>query len=229
VAWIYDPNAASWPGSDGNNNPPYWYSNTCTNQQVVNDMFSKALRSLTGKDTDAAAWDAIFRNFNQQIGKGNVGYTQGEKIAIKINLTLMYSNPSDSSKPTSLNSQIDESPQLTIALLKQLTNVAGVAPGNISIGDPGQEMPNYWYNMVGPNCPGVVYLTRPGTTFSGRTNVAYDTTSPFYWSDPTSSHFSGVTNQDYIPTHFSQAAYFIDFPTLKSHNDGGITVCGKNH
>ncbi len=229
VAWIYDPNAAIWPGSDGNNYSPYWYSNTCTNQQVVNDMFSKALRSLTGKNTDSAAWDAIFRNFNQQIGKGNVGYTQGEKIAIKINFTLMYSNPSDSNKPTSLLSEIDESPQLTIALLKQLTNVAGVSPNNISIGDPGKEMPNYWYNMVGPNCPGVVYLTRPGTSFTGRTNVAYDTTSPFYWSDPTSSHFSGVTNQDYIPTHFSQAAYFIDFPTLKSHNDGGITICGKNH
>jgi hypothetical protein len=35
--------------------------------------------------------------------------------------------------------------------------------------------------------------------------------------------------QDKIPTHFSQADYLINFPILKSHNDGGITVGGKNH
>jgi sugar lactone lactonase YvrE len=35
--------------------------------------------------------------------------------------------------------------------------------------------------------------------------------------------------QDYIPTHFAQSDYFINFPVLKSHNDGGITIGGKNH
>jgi hypothetical protein len=82
VAWIYDSNATSWTGSDGNTLPPYWHSNTCTNQAVVNQMLSKALRALTGKSTDYAAWDAIFRNFNKRMGRGDVGYQPGEKIAI---------------------------------------------------------------------------------------------------------------------------------------------------
>jgi sugar lactone lactonase YvrE len=228
VAWIYDPNATSWTGADGNTYPPYWFSNTCTNQQVVNDMFSKAIRSLTGKATDYAAWDAIFRNFNQRMGRGGTGYTKGEKIAIKVNFTLSYENNPTGERSSFLYDQIDESPQLTIALLKQLTNVAGVNPNDISIGDPGRIMPNFWYNMVGPNCPNVIYLTNPNYPLSGRTVVASDTNAPFYWSDPITSRVTGK-NQDYIPTHFAQATYFINFPTLKSHDSSGITVCGKNH
>ncbi len=228
VAWIHDPNATSWTGSDNDTSPPYWYSNTCTNQDVVNEMLSKALRSLTGRSTDYAAWDAIFRNFNRRMGRGNVGYTPGEKIAIKVNFTLSYENKPTGERSSFIYDQIDESPQLAIALLKQLTDVAGVAAEDISIGDPGRIMPNFWYNMVGPNCPGVVYLTNPNYPLSGRTLVTYDTSAPFYWSDPITSRVTGKT-QDYIPTHFAQATYFINFPTLKSHDTAGITVCGKNH
>ncbi|MDD5327747.1 MAG: SMP-30/gluconolactonase/LRE family protein [Phycisphaerae bacterium] len=228
VAWIHDANATSWTGSNGDTSPPYWHSDTCTNQQVVDEMLSKAIRSITGKSTDYAAWDAIFRSFNQGMGKGDVGYTPGEKIAIKANFTLMNSNPSTGIKPTDCLDQIDNSPQLAIALLKQLTDVAGVAAGDISIGDPGRMMSNQWYDIVGPNCPGVVYLKNPGYSLYGRTNVTYDTSAPFYWSDPVTSRVTGKT-QDYIPTHFAQAEYFINFPILKSHDTGGITVCGKNN
>jgi hypothetical protein len=228
VAWIYDPNATNWTGFG----PPYWYDDTCTDQAVVDDMLSKAVRALTGKGSDAEAWDAIFRSFNQHQGKGDVGYTPGEKIAIKINFVLMY-NVNDGAKPSSWwdnrHNQIDNSPQLARALLKQLIDVAGVSPNDISIGDPSQGMPNYWYNMVSAQCPGVIYLTKPHYTLAGRTTVTFDHNAPFYWSDPVSSHFNGVTRQDYIPTHFAQADYFINFPILKSHNDSAITLSGKNH
>jgi hypothetical protein len=228
VAWIHDPNATSWPGGANPFSLPYWWDSNCINQEVVTEMLSKALRALTGKSTDADAWDAIFRNFNQQKGNGDVGYTAGEKIAIKINWVLS-NNATTMEKTAPYLDRIDNSPQLAIALLKQLTDVAGVSPGNISIGDPGRVMPNYWFNMVEPNCPGVVYLTVGGYAGSGRTIVTYDYSAPFYWSDPCAAHWSGVTNQDYIPTHFAQADYFINFAILKSHNDGGITVCGKNN
>jgi hypothetical protein len=191
-------------------------------------MFSKAIRALTGRDNDANAWDAIFKQFNQQIGRGYVGYTQGEKIAIKINFVLMVGNDSGT-KSSSYVDDIDNSPQVAIALLNQLINAAGVDPCNICIGDPSECMPDYWYNMVEPNCPGVVYLTKAGYPLSGRTTVASDPCAPFYWSDPCAAHWTGVTNQDYIPTHFSQATYFIDFAILKSHNSSGITLCGKNN
>ena len=46
-------------------------------------MLSKGIRSLVGKETDAAAWDAIFRYFNQKHNKGDIGYQTEEKIFIK--------------------------------------------------------------------------------------------------------------------------------------------------
>ena len=63
----------------------YWWEPNHTSQTVVNEMVSKSLRALTGKSTDYAAWDSIFRYFNQQHGKGDVGYQPGEKIMIKVN------------------------------------------------------------------------------------------------------------------------------------------------
>jgi hypothetical protein len=55
VAWIHDPNAANWPGADGNTNPPYWHSDTCTDPQAVNAMLSKGLRAMTGQTSDYMA------------------------------------------------------------------------------------------------------------------------------------------------------------------------------
>ncbi|MEJ2648569.1 MAG: DUF362 domain-containing protein, partial [Sedimentisphaerales bacterium] len=102
-----------------------------------------------------------------------------------------------------------------------------VEPGDISIGDPSSYMPNYWYDMVESKCPGVVYLTRSGSNLYGRTPVTYDHSAPFYWSDPVTSRVQGRT-QDYIPTQFAQARYFINFAILKSHTQNGITVTAKN-
>ncbi|MBN1391310.1 MAG: SMP-30/gluconolactonase/LRE family protein, partial [Sedimentisphaerales bacterium] len=226
VAWIRDANATNWSGGT---TAPFPYENICTDQAVVNEMFSKGIRALAGEYTDADAWDAVFRNFNQRMGKGDVGYTPGEKIAIKINFVLMYSHPSNGEMPDSVRDQISNSPQLAIALLKQLIDVVGVSPGDISIGDAQMMMPNHWYNMVYAQCPGVVYMTRAGVSHDGRTAVTLDYSAPFYWSDPCAAHWSGVTQQDYIPTHLAQSDYFINFPILKSHNSGGITVSGKNH
>lgn len=226
VAWIHEANAATWPGDDEVTTPPYWYSDTSTNPLVVNDMMSRALRALAGADSDYAAWDAIFHNFNERMGKGDVGYQPGEKIAIKINFVLTLSASNGNKSASSLD-QIDCSPQLAIALLKQLTDVAGVEPGDISIGDPSSYMPNYWYDMVESKCPGVVYLTRSGSNLYGRTPVTYDHSAPFYWSDPVTSRVQGRT-QDYIPTQFAQARYFINFAILKSHTQNGITVTAKN-
>jgi sugar lactone lactonase YvrE len=226
VAWIHNPDATSWPHGDNITSTPYWHNSI--DQDVVNQMFSEGIRALTGKTNDYEAWDAIFRNFNQRMGKGNVGYTPGEKIAIKINWVLMVGK-NNGTKDSWYYDQIDNSPQLAIAMLRQLIDNAGVNPGDISIGDPQNTMADYWYNMVYAQCPGVVYLIKSGVSLSGRTSVAYDYSAPLYFSDPCAAHWSGVTNQDYIPNYFAQSDYFINFPILKSHNSAGITVSAKNH
>ena len=59
VVWIHDPNATDW---DGYSSPEHWYDDNHTNQAVVDRMVSRAIRGLAGEGSDAAAWDAIFRN-----------------------------------------------------------------------------------------------------------------------------------------------------------------------
>jgi len=229
VAWIHDPDATDWVYTDVEQTE-HWYEHEHSDQAVVSRMFSKAIRALTGEKTDTAAWDAIFREFNQRHGRGDVGYRAGEKIGIKINHTLscgadaeiMDKNPWWGSNYMNF---IDNSPQLTIALLRQLIDNAGVAPNDISIGDPGRIMPNYWYDMVEPNCPGVVYIARAGG--KGRTQSQWSAVE-FDWSDPCSARTSHVTEQDHIPVCFAGSDYFINFPVLKSHGMGGVTICGKN-
>ncbi len=81
VTWMWDANATSWDGSSN-----YWWSDAYNNQATVDSMLSKSLLALTGEITDAGAWAALFKYFNEQHGRGSVGYTSGEKIAIKINL-----------------------------------------------------------------------------------------------------------------------------------------------
>ena len=84
VVWIHNPDATDETCSNRRND--YWYMDSNTNQEVVNKMVSDALQKLTGKSSDAEAWDAIFHYYNSNHGKGDVGYTAGEKFVIKINL-----------------------------------------------------------------------------------------------------------------------------------------------
>ena len=220
VVWVHDPNATDW---DGYTSPEHWFESAHTNQAVVNNMVSRAVRSLAGESTDAAAWDAIFRYFNNNRGKGDIGYQPGEKIGIKVNLTLTHNaDPVTFEKSSGYINNIDNSPQMTLALLRQLVNIAGVQQSDITIGDPTKIMPNYYYNMLYSEFPNVCYMANLGGL--GRTQAQFSDV-PFYWSTPDANG----TKQDFIPVSFAGADYFINFAILKSHNDSGVTLCAKNH
>jgi hypothetical protein len=220
VVWIHDANATDW---DGYHSPEHWYDSEHTDQAVVHRMVSRAIRALAGESTDVAAWDAVFRQFNRAQGRGDVGYTSGEKIAVKINNTLCYNASSSTFEQRSSNkNRIDNSPQLTVALLWQLVNVVGVDETDITIGDPGRITPNFLYDIVQPRFPNVCYMANLGG--KGRTRAEFSDV-PFYWS--TAAAYG--KKQDYVPRSFAKADYLINFAVLKTHDTGGITVCGKNH
>ena len=46
-------------------------------------MLSRAVRWLAGAPGEAEAWDALIRHFNRTAGRGDVGYTAGEKVVVK--------------------------------------------------------------------------------------------------------------------------------------------------
>ena len=220
VVWIHEPNATDW---DGYESPDHWYDNGHTDQAMVSEMVSRAIRGLAGKRADEEAWDAIFRHFNASRGKGDVGYTTGEKIAIKINNTLCHNaDPITFEQKSSNKNRIDNSPQITIALLWQLVNIVGVNEPDITIGDPTRITPNFYYDIVHSEFPDVCYMANLGGW--GRTQTEFSGVE-FHWS----TRAADGKKQDYIPRSFAEADYFINFAILKSHDSAGITVCAKNH
>jgi hypothetical protein len=80
VVWAHNPDATDW---EGPGNGHLWQPEH-TNQAVCDKMMSQTIRTLTGKNNDAAAWDAIFRYHNKARNKGDIGYKPGEKITIKV-------------------------------------------------------------------------------------------------------------------------------------------------
>lgn len=222
VAWVHDSSATDW---DGYASAEHWYQPQCTDQVVVEQMLADVILAVAGGETLPESWDAIFRYYNQDKEKGDVGYLTGEKIAIKCNfvtcnITVGNVDETTFEKESMLNN-VDTSPQMILSLLRQLVYDAGVDPCDISIGDPTCLTPNYLYDMIYAEFPEVRHISVLGG--SGRTAADYSEV-PFYWSTINADH----TTQDYLPISFAEAEYFINFSTLKGHS-AGITLAGKNH
>ncbi len=221
VVWVHDPNATNWEGP-GHGHP--WEAEH-TDPAACDRMMSRAVRELTGEPTDAKAWDALFRFHNKTHNKGDVGYTAGQKIAIKVNFVgFIRTGDGVDSQTYSIAGQQDymnTSPQIIAALLRQLTQVAGVRQADIGVGDGSALFPNEYYGQLHRQFPDVKYLDGKGG--SGRT--LWDlSTVPLYWS----CRPQGV-REDFIPRAFAEAQYLINLATLKGHTGAGVTLCAKNH
>ncbi len=223
VVWVHDPDATDWEGPASGES--CWESDN-TDQAVIDDMMSKAIRWLAEKSTESDAWDALFGNFNMERGNGDRGYQSGEKIVIKVNLTDCNAawGPDRETRDRTqhLDKAGDTNPQVILALLRHLVNVVGVDQADISVGDTVSFFPNQWYTYLSPEFPNVRYLDHYG--FTGRTAVQKSTVA-FYWS----TEAAHGKLQDYVPLSYAEADYLINIPVLKVHAFGGITVCAKNH
>ncbi|MCJ7693676.1 MAG: DUF362 domain-containing protein [Sedimentisphaerales bacterium] len=220
VVWVHDPNASDWAGAGEG----YWFDDSITNPDICKGMLSSALQNLSGSASNTAAWDDLFRYFNQQKGKGDIGYQAGEKIIIKLNFVIFH-----------LNGNIDEngdqiggfnccfnSPQMVLALIGQLVNRVGVDPCDITVGSTLDGMPSQFYNPIQAQFPGVVCLNFDGLL--GRTKAVRSTTDFLHWSAPGAhSYVEGV------PICFAEAEYLVNFALLKGHPSAGITACAKNN
>jgi hypothetical protein len=212
VVWVRDSSAVNQQYT--NQSSTYWWQDANANQTLVNGMVSKALTTLTGKASDSEAWDAIFRYYNQTHGRGDVGYTAGEKIVMKINLN---NGTSGSSYTRTNNRPLDTSPQIVYAVLDQLVHNAGVAQADIGFGDPGRNVDNIFWDKFHQTFPDVKYWGNG----NGRTPIVQSSTPVFMNSDG--------TMQNYLPTCYLEATYMINIPILKQHHRAGISLTSKNH
>ena len=225
VGWVHDPAVTDWAGPGQG----HWWEGSHTKQDVADRMMSSAVRSLTGKNRDTQAWDALFRHFNQTRGQGNAGYKPGEKITIKVNLVGCIVTAAGAVDPVSYDmvrtlDYMNTSPQMMVALLRQLVHAAGVRQSDISIGDPLTLFPNQYYEICHREFPEVHYLDHNGGSVGHPRTKVEPSAVPFYWS----SRPAGKS-QDYFPTAYVEARYFINMANLKSHTLAGVTLCAKNH
>lgn len=215
VVWIHNPEATNENCRNRTND--YWSDDKNTDQTVVNAMLSEALQALSGTNSDNAAWDALFRDFNVSFGKGDVGYQATEKIVIKINLNSNGCGNTSNNYERWNYKTVDTSPQLIYALLDQLINMAGVPQANIGIGDPGRNVDDLIWDKCHAEFPDVEYWGKA----NGRTKIERTTTQKIHTSDGSMS--------DYLPQCYVDAAYMINVPVFKKHHRGGISVSSKNH
>jgi len=222
VVWVHEPNATSWDGVTG-----YWWEPNSTDQEIVDNMMSQAIRDLAGNANIADAWDELFRYFNQNHDKGDVGYQAGEKITIKLNMVACIWTTGSIDPCTYVQDNyidcLNCDPHTIVSLLRQLVNIVGVDQNDISIGDTLALWPQHYWSYCHSEFPNVHYLDYYG--YLGRTAVQPSGVQ-VYWSKP------GVDFNDYLPDYapqsYVQADYLINLASLKGHSTG-VTLCAKNH
>jgi hypothetical protein len=215
VVWVHDPDATSWDGKTGS-----WWDDRNLDQQAVDAMVARGLRTLTGQKDDAAAWDALFRHFNKTHSVGDIGYQPGEKIAIKINMNQ------DSGGAWAANAGMP-SPQMIHSVLDQLFHVVGVAGSDVTIYDDARYIGDPIYNKINsdpdPNFQSVTFVC--SSMRNGRVGAVYDPAHPIHFAN------ASVPGQAtaYPPRAVTEAKYLINMALFRAHQLFGVTLCGKNH
>jgi hypothetical protein len=225
VVWVYDPDATNENCTNSNHSDAYWLEKNC-NQAAVDKMFSDGIKTLTGKETHAEAWDAIFRYFNMNHGKGDTGYVADETIFIKINAVTAYSGAEpDGAMPSDSPIEFDTSPQSILALLRQLVNEAKVSQNKIFIGDPLADIWNTLYDKFYAEFPDIHYVSK--RNISGRTKITASSETGIHYSDK-GTVMDGSKNSKFF-TAMMEADYLLNIPSMKGHRWGGVTMFAKNH
>ncbi len=214
VVWVHDPKVARW---DGDTQRSGWFEDTATDPDLAARMLSESLRRLTGMPTDAKAWEALFRYFNQTHGRGNVGYRPGERVVVKLNLNCSTQRSADRKLG------FYNTPQVTMALLRQLVEQAGVRETDICIYDGSRFVNDSIFIPAHAEFPGIRFEDRDGG--EGRFQVRPDKNVALHFGDPTTPDHG----QTFLPACVTGATYLINAAVLKGHSLAGVTLVAKNH
>lgn len=213
VTWVRDAGVALWNGKDGR-----WWDEGNIDQSRLEAMYDKSLCALTGQKDVKKAWKEIFRYHNKNNGRGDRGYKKGEEIAVKINLNNTFG-------VADADNEIDQSPQATIALLRQLTENAGVPQECITVYDATigwrpRDIPDRLYRPLHKLFPKVKWMSARG---SEGVDSAQWVKNAISYTDPS------VRLGTVLPKAVVDASYIVNVALLKGHEITGVTLCAKNH
>ena len=237
VVWARDPKATKWAGH-WQEKSDQWWLDANTDQARVDAMLDATLRKLTGAGSGERVWQSIFEYYNKNSrGMDKRGYQAGEVVAVKINLN----NSEDGAKA---DNYTDASPQMVLAMVRQLVNQAHVPQQDIIVYDVRRFMPPYLLTKVWSEFKDVRFIQASPPRDSQPKNPGYGT----YHGLETPQWVQGIdySNGKYklartIPKQVFDSTYIVNLALLKAHSypyntmedgDSGqtaVSLCGKNH
>jgi len=224
VVWMHNADATNencvpWVYGDG------YFLDKNANQALVDEMLQDAMLEVTGAGSEEEAWSAVFKYFNLNHAKGETGYMAGEKIFIKINAVHAWNTNDDLSiLDDDAYGNVDTSPQVILAVLRQLVNKAGVPEDAIYIGDPYTNVFKHLYEKLSADFPGVHYMSRGDHELREKLMLSND--AHLKYSDR--GTILDKEDDQFYDCHIN-ADYILNVPAMKGHRGGGVTFFAKNH
>jgi len=239
VAWVWNPAAT-------NENCPNIISNAFfmaknNNQDTINSMADKSIKSLGGKNTVKDSWDAIFKNFNEKKTGTASAYVAGQKIFIKvnngqagwaINLSTLAETGNNSATGVQNAAMSGTTPATVLAIVRQLVDSCNVAQTDIYIGEPMTHVYKSMYDAIHAVYPNVKILDKENKTSLGRTTSAgWTKFDAIVYSDKGADAPNGMPDAitDELMLEMYNADYMINVAALKAHARNGVTLCAKLH
>jgi hypothetical protein len=228
VVWAWDPNATNENCTNNVSKGDGYFLAKNNNQQVIDKMVAEGIRNVADKNNLKKAWNDIFRYFNKQKGRGDRGYKNDETIFIKINQgCASWNTGPDLSRNKGSLGYSETSPEIILALIKQLVNEAGIPQNKIIVADPLAHIYSDNYTLLHNEFPDVLYGDNIQTnTLYGRTFLIPETIPVLFYSD------KGTVlrvRTDCLYTAMQNSDYMINIAALKAHGCAGITLMAKNH
>lgn len=236
VTWAHDPSATRWDGQRESRSSQWWMDSS-TDQDQVDAMLSACLRKLTGAATDAEAWRALFGYHNEKArGLRNRHYQPGEIVAVKINL-----NNSSVAGPGNI---VNVSPQLALAMVRQLVRQSNVRPADILVYDARRNIYPAMLSKIWSEFPDVRFVQEQPPDPTQPRNPRYggfrglEAADWIEGVDYSANHYNEAR---LIPRQVREATYLVNVAILKAHSypyaaaeggdegQTGVTMTGKNH
>ena len=235
VVWAWNPEATNERSKNVMEGYDWFFAPQNTNSQVVNKMVSDAVIKLGGSSDLKKSWDALFKYHNKTKNGRKKGYTQGEKIFIKINQGTAswalakedqnngYTVPKEikpGQRRGRFNGATETSPYVVLELLRELVNFAGVKQEDIYVGDPIAHIFGHNYESWHNEFPEVKYVDKFSDQFN-RTLINPTEKDLLFYSDKKLT--------DKLFDIIEEADYMINVASLKPHGSAGISLTSKNH
>jgi len=242
VVWTRDPEATRWAGR-WKLNSDQWWTDANTDQDRVDAMLAACLRKLTGTSTNEESWKAIFRYYHQRRQKlESEPYRSGKIIAIKANFNNSHTDKT--------NNLVDVSPQMVLAVIRQLVSHAGAASKDILVYDARRNIAPAVLSKVWAQFPEVRFVQQDapdGKQPHHPVQGGYHGLEAAAWVEGLIFSAGQYKNARLIPRQVMDATYLINLALIKAHSypwnfmeggeeaklgdrgQTGVTLTGKNH